>query len=416
MKILFTFENALPSNEADAEVFVTTATSMAPLMSGAWLYVPVSDPGDRAAIAARTGMKVIRARAPQQPAFLRHLFCGLSMVFAKAFRQADLVYTRNLWIAWIAICFGRNVAFDHYRPWSDQIPPLQFWIYRLMCKQHFLVNICHSEYTRQKYLALGIPAEKLRCIHNGFEPQRLKAALPLDEAKRWIGVSPDRPTIVYTGRINHKKGLALVLEAAKRLPELLFLLVGSYGDGPIEAMARGIENIRIVKWQSEDTVGQYIAAADILLIPPSSQPLATFGSTVLPLKLFFYMASGRPILAGDTPDVGELLVDGDNAVLCAPDSLEALTEGLRALAGDPARGARLAAAAQAQSRDFTWNARAGRIAAIVAERLASVSAEPGAWSIRQSRAWRRQSWRWLVHLIRTRSLILPSAPVPPTSG
>ena len=35
--------------------------------------------------------------------------------------------------------------------------------------------------------------------------------------------------------------------------------------------------------------------------------MAEFGSTVLPLKLFFYMASGRPILAGDTPDIREVL-------------------------------------------------------------------------------------------------------------
>ena len=416
MKILFAFENPLPSAEADAEVFVTTARYLAPLTSRAWLHVPVPDDASREAAGALAGMPVIRAWAPIRPAALRHFFCGLTLVFRREFREADLVYTRNLWVAWLAVLFGQQVAFDHYRPWPDQIPPLRFWLYRLICHRRFLINICHSDYTRQKYLALGIPEAKLHCIHNGFEPQRLQAPIPVDVAKQRIGVAADRKTVIYTGRINHKKGLHLVVEAAKQLPDLLFILVGSYGEGPIEAMARAVPNIRIVPWQPPEALADYVLAADVLLIPPSWQPLAEFGSTVLPLKLFFYMASGRPILAGETPDVQELLVHGKNALLCRPDCPEALVAGLGRLTGDPAFAAGLATAAQADSRGFTWEARARKIADIVARRLRSTSQERGLWGRPQFRAWMGQSRRWLVHLIRHRSWILPPDAVPPTAS
>ena len=407
MKILFTFENPLPSREADAEVFVTTAKYLAPLTARSWLHVPMSPAGSRDAIPDPAGVPLLRARAPLRPAVLRHLCCGLTMVCRRAFRQADLVYTRNLWVAWLAVRFGQNVAFDHYRPWPAQIPPLQPWIYRLMCSRRFLVNICHSDYTKGKYLDLGIPLEKLRCIHNGFEPRRLQAPVPMATAKRGIGVSADQKTVVYTGRVNHKKGLAMVIEAAKKLPDILFILVGSSEEGPIETMARTVANVRLVPWQPPEALGQYVFAADVLLIPPSWQPLAEFGSTVLPLKLFFYLASGRPILAGDTPDVREVLRHGENALLCRPDCLDELVAGITTLTSDAKLAARLAATSLADSRDFTWDVRANKIADLLASRLRSAPTARGAWSRPQFLAWMHQSWHWLVHLVRKRSWVLP---------
>ena len=413
LKILFAFENPLPSTEADAEVFVTTAQYLASIFKQTWFHVPLLRGADNNASAILTGMPVVPAITVGQPAALRHFFCGLTLVFREKFRKADLVYTRNLWIAWMAVKFGQRVAFDHYRPWPDQIPPLQFWIYRLMCNRRFLINICHSEYTRQKYLALGIPPDKLVCVHNGFEPRRFKIPLSLEKAKQAIGVPSAAKTVVYTGRINHKKGLNLVLDAAKCLPDILFVLVGSYGEGPIEAMAKNISNVRIIPWQPEDRLSQYVFAADVLLIPPSSQPLAEFGSTVLPLKLFSYMASGRAILAGDTPDVREILKHEENAFLCRPDNLNSLIAGIREVVGDKNLAGRLAARAFAQSRDFTWEARARTIAGIVESRVRFAPERNGTWSHAQFRNWLRQSQRWLVHLVRRRSWILP--PTPPSS-
>ena len=95
------------------------------------------------------------------------------------------------------------------------------------------MNICHSDYTRQAYRRLGIAEAKLYRVLNGFEPQRLQAPVASAIAKRGLGLDPTRKTIVYTGRVNHRKGLAVVVRAAKELLDLQFLLVGSYGEGPI---------------------------------------------------------------------------------------------------------------------------------------------------------------------------------------
>ena len=327
------------------------------------------------------------------------------------------MYTRNLWVAWLALLFGQRVLFDHYRPWPDQVPPLRPWIRRIFCHRRFLGSICHSEYTRGKYLELEIPAEKLHCVHNGFDPQRLGAPLPPEVSKQQIGVEGGTKTIVYTGRINHKKGLELAIEAARRLPDHLFILVGASGPGTIEAAAKGIANVRIVPWQQPDMLARYLFAADVLLIPPSVKPLAEFGSTVIPLKLYLYMGSGRPILAGDTPDVREILEDGRNAVLSRPDCVDSLVAGIVALTGDESLARRIGAASLADSRRFTWGARAGKIAAILDSRLGSAPQACGAWGSAQFRTWIRQSLRWAIHLIRTRSWVLPpTATVAPTAN
>lgn len=407
--ILFAFENPLPSAEADAEVFVTTARYLARLAARAWLHVPMRGQATCMTLARATGLKVVRAWAPLSPAILRHLTCGLTIVRRSAFCRADLVYTRNLWIAWMSIRFGQRVVFDHYRPWPDQIPPLRRWLYRLMNHPRFILNICHSDYTRRKYLELGVPDAKLRCIHNGFEPGRLDATPSAEAARQALSIPADARTIVYTGRVNQRKGLEVVIEAARLLPDRLFILVGSYGEGPIEEMARPLPNVRIIPFQPPETLGQYVAAADVLLIPPSLQPLTRFGSTVLPLKLFFYMASGRPILAGNTPDVREILCHEGNAYLCPPDSPQALATALRHLTSDPALCARLAEAALAESRTLTWEARAGRIMTAISERLTAPAEPVERWTISQWRLYRRESWRWLKHLLRTGSPILPPA-------
>ncbi len=408
MNVLFTFENALSSTEADAEVFVTTASYLQSLFGRSWLHAPGPD-----RIAGPPGIEMVRAPVPRRPAVLRHLCCGLAMVTRRAFRQADLVYTRNLWIASMALLFGKPVVFDHYRPWPDQIPPLKPWIRALMGHPRFLLNICHSDYTRGKYLELGVPPARLVCIRNGFEPRRLHPRLTIAAAKSRIGVPPGRSTVVYTGRLNHRKGLGLLIEAAGRLPGILFILVGSAGDGSIEALTREVANIRIVPWQRPEALAPYLFAADVLVIPPSTRPLAEFGSTVLPLKLFLYMASGRPILAGATPDVREVLRHRENAFLCHPDCLDALVDGLETLIEDEALAERLGANALAESGALTWETRATRIAAAIEERRRAAPVASDRPSRQEMLVWLRQSARWLAHLARSRSFILPPDDVGP---
>src|SRR5262249_43065578 len=80
-----------------------------------------------------------------------------------------------------------------------------------------------------------------------------------------------------------------------------FILVGSEGDGPVEAAAHQIPNVSLVPWQPFGQLPPWLYAADVLLIPPSLDPLRRHGNTVLPIKLFLYLGAGRALLAPRAP-------------------------------------------------------------------------------------------------------------------
>ena len=105
----------------------------------------------------------------------------------------------------------------------------------------------------------------------------------------------------------------------------------------------------------------------MLVLPnPASAISSAFTS---PLKLFEYMAAGRPIVASDLPAIREVLTADVNALLVAPGNAPALAR--RHPPGPVGRrrsAARLAAAATAAAREYTWERRAERLEALLAER------------------------------------------------
>lgn len=84
-----------------------------------------------------------------------------------------------------------------------------------------------------------------------------------------------------------------------------------------------------------------------------------FGS---PTKLFGYMAMGRAIVASDLEQIGQILEHDRTAWLVPPGDVGALADGLRLLAGDAARSARLGAAAREVAvACHTWREHTRRI-------------------------------------------------------
>ena len=103
-------------------------------------------------------------------------------------------------------------------------------------------------------------------------------------------------------------------------------------------------------WQAPGDLPAWLAAADVLLIPPSRAPLEQFRNCVLPLKLFAYFAAGQPILAPAAPDTAELLDDGENALLVPPGRPDLAAAALDRILREPGLAARLAAGRAAERR------------------------------------------------------------------
>jgi glycosyltransferase involved in cell wall biosynthesis len=284
-------------------------------------------------------------------------------------RSGDVFYSR------IPVTFAVGhlapipFAVEHYRPWPDVYPPLRPFFRRAARHRRCLGLILHSRYAAESYRRIGVAEEKLLVAHNGADPARMLPRLTQAEARAAVGLPLDRAIALYAGRVSPRKGLDQILLLARRRPDMLFVLVGSEGEGEVERQASALENVRVLPWALPADLPPYLYAADILVIPPSRAPLERFGDCVLPMKTFSYLAAGRPILAPFSPDTAELLSDGVNALLVPPEQPDAAAAALDRLLRDPALAERLEQGAARTAEKLSWDHRAAKIAAFLEARL-----------------------------------------------
>jgi len=173
------------------------------------------------------------------------------------------------------------------------------------------------------------------------------------------------PVVGYAGHLYPWKGPDVLLAALERLPGVQALIVGGLAGEPdldrIRALADRVAPGRVTfAGQVEPPrVAALLRQADVLVLP--NTPGRVSAAYTSPLKLFEYMASGRPIVASDLPALREVLRPDVNAVLVEAGSAEALAAGLSRVIGDAALASRLAAQARDDVRAWTWDKRAERI-------------------------------------------------------
>ena len=153
-------------------------------------------------------------------------------------------------------------------------------------------------------------------------------------APRW---EPSDPfTAVFVGKLIPLQGADVILEAARRAPELRFRVIGS---GQLDALLeRRPPNVEHVAWVEYDRLPQELECAGCAL--------GIFGTTakaarVIPNKAFQAIASATPLVTADTPAARELLRDDESALLVPPGDPDALAAAVRRLAGDRALAERL---------------------------------------------------------------------------
>lgn len=278
---------------------------------------------------------------------------------------ADLLYTRSPQSATWAALRGLPSIFElHDVPMGAMGP----WLLRrfigasgarrLVANTQFLANKLGADYE------LPSRAGFLLVAPNGVDLERYTNLSEPAEARKQLGLS-ERFTIGYTGHLYAGRGLELILSLARALSELNFLLVGGR-EADVQrarALAGDLSNVMLTGFVPNAELPLYQAAADVLIMPYSQQVAGSSGGDIAPylnpMKMFEYLASGRPIVSSDLPILREILTD-ENAVILPADEV-AWTETLKALANDPKRRSALATAARQTAERYTWDARAGRL-------------------------------------------------------
>ena len=175
-----------------------------------------------------------------------------------------------------------------------------------------LLGISFSSWgLRDMYSHLEIAGHNPMVAPNGFEPEAFEGERDVPSLRARISLPPERKIVCYCGNTYRDRGIELLVRAAARMPEVEFLVVGGRErDNALwREMARqsGAANFRMEGFVAQREVYSYLLASDILVMPYSSgvtiRDGTEAGEFTSPLKLFEYMAAGKPIVATGIPSV-----------------------------------------------------------------------------------------------------------------
>jgi glycosyltransferase involved in cell wall biosynthesis len=163
-------------------------------------------------------------------------------------------------------------------------------------------------------------------IPNGIEPAEWR---DLGHPPDWFANLP-RPRLLYVGSLENRVDVGQVDEVARAYANGSVVLVGPLRDEAHFAGVAGLPNVVIRAGMApRETVVRLIGAAEACLIPHVGNRLT---EAMSPLKLYEYLAGGRPVAAVDLPPIAAV----DGRVALTPTGGELAPAVARALALGPA--------------------------------------------------------------------------------
>ena len=170
----------------------------------------------------------------------------------------------------------------------------------------------------------AVDPERVKVVHNGIDleawkhPQGQEADAQAAATLKRLGIDPDRPTIVFVGRITRQKGLPHLLRACEQLPaDVQVILCAGAPDTPeikaeVEGLVARLRDKRTgVVWIEEmlprPELIAVLAASDVFVCPSVYEPLG-----IVNLEA---MAVGLPVVGSATGGIPDVIVDGETGLL-----------------------------------------------------------------------------------------------------
>ena len=211
------------------------------------------------------------------------------------------------------------------------------------------VAICPSHFLERTLVDAGIKPASVRYLPNGVAPGEEPQALPKSGG-----------TMLYTGRLVVEKGLDVLLEAARRLPEIPVVIAG---DGPLRSQLekQAPASVRFVGHLTPEELGRARAEAVAILSPSVWYENA-------PIAILEAMRDGRPTIASEIGGQTELLTGG--GLLTPAGDAAALAVAMERLWKDRGLAAEMGAAARVRLlAEFTLDRHVTALEAIYREAL-----------------------------------------------
>lgn len=178
--------------------------------------------------------------------------------------------------------------------------------------------------------------DRVRPVYNWAEEDDLKVTGTTDLTPYGLD---GRFTFVFGGNMGVHQALGTAVEAALKaadeVPNIRLVLVG--GGVQAETLRRraaegGRDIVRVLPGIPRPQVADLFAAAQVLLVHLADKPLY---AVTVPSKTQFYLAMGKPILAGVAGEAAEIVRASEAGVVVPPEDVDALTAAMVRLARTP---------------------------------------------------------------------------------
>ena len=185
-----------------------------------------------------------------------------------------------------------------------------------------------SNAMKENILAKGVPEEKIAVIPNWIDVESVK---PVDKQNNRLfeeySIDNEKFTVVYAGNLGAAQGADVVLEAAKMLPDIQFVIFGG-GTGFEKAKqeAQKLPNVIVHPLLPQERVPEVYSLGDICLITCKKG----VGSSGMPSKTWSIMACNRPIVAAFDTDseLSEILKSANAGICVEPENAELLAQAI----------------------------------------------------------------------------------------
>ena len=203
-------------------------------------------------------------------------------------------------------------------------------------------------------------------IPNGVDYERFAAVDPLPFC------NDGRPTILFMGRLEKRKGFEYLLDAFGRvrhhIADARLIVAGAFSKEDkepyvIQARREGIHGVHFVGFVDEADKPRYFRSCDVFCAP--SLGYESFGIVLLEA-----MAAGRPIVASSIPGYRSVLTDGREGLLVEPADPLALAEALTRLLRHPTLRQQMGERGRETAAALAWPKVAQRVFAVYESALA----------------------------------------------
>lgn len=185
-------------------------------------------------------------------------------------------------------------------------------------------------------------------------------AVPSAEARDAV---PRDIDIIYVGKLEERKGLAVLFAAMRALPGRQLWVLGGTPTQVDEhrrmAERHGVtDRVILTGFIEPARVPDYLRRARLGVCPLPTETSVVSEEFTSPLKLLEMMAHGVPVVATDLPSVRAIAEHGRTAILVPPDDVQAFAGAMEMVLQRPELAERLCTAARPRAAEFSWATRA----------------------------------------------------------